>query len=204
MTFQGNTAGRVSQGKYWLLFGIYMIAVPALLIGGFVMMLQGSIGAGALMILSIIPLGIYWRVIMMRRCRDIGWPAFLPWVIFGLQMILPFVTGQSFLTAPEPGDYSALTLPMSLVMVDFAFSIVIGCISGTRDQAFDFDAMRESARADYGGASSASETDRFDDAIARALDAQRRGESILDGPPRAAQPAPGPGRPVPTFGRRVV
>src|SRR5690606_15014507 len=105
-------------------------------------------------------------------------------------MTVPFATGQNFLTPAAPGDFSALTLPLSLAMVDFVFSIVIGCISAKPAESVDFDAMRESAMAGYASAG-ATGPDRFDDAIARALEARRRGESILDGPPRSAQPAAG-------------
>ena len=108
MGFPHDTPGRASQSKYWTLFGLYMIAVPALLIVG------------------VIPLGIYWRVIMMRRCRDIGWPAFLPWLIFGGQFAAGFGLQIGAVSGTAPG-WSMVALPLVLGLVDFVFSIVIGC-----------------------------------------------------------------------------
>jgi uncharacterized membrane protein YhaH (DUF805 family) len=194
----------VSQSKYWLIFAIYMIAVPVLLIGGFITMLQGRVGSGTLMIAAIIPLGIYWRVIMMRRCRDIGWPAFLPWVFFGLQVVLPIASGGSFLSGGGPETSGAMVLSLLISVADFGFSIVIGCIKARPGAATDLDAMREAARAARAGGAEPG-TDRFDQAIARAIEAQRRGESILDAPAQPARPASSPAaRPVPSFGRKVV
>src|SRR5690242_17741471 len=90
MAFEANRAGRVSQSRYWMMFGINMIAVLLLLMGGVVAIVGRMYPLGLLMIGAIFPLGIYWRVIMMRRCRDIGWPPSLPWISFGLQMMASF------------------------------------------------------------------------------------------------------------------
>ena len=212
MAFQRDEHGRVSQGKYWAMFGGYMVAVPVLLGGGVYTMLQGSIGFGLLMIAAIVPLGIYWRVIMMRRCRDIGWPAFLPWAIFGLQFVLSF-TGQASMLGGTTPSLSLLMLPLLLGLVDFAFSIVIGCKRSKSE--FDYDAVFD----DYRGAyreepqrtrpagvvpAGAGTGDRYDDAIARALEAHRGGESALNARP-AARPAPAMPARVPVgFGRKMV
>ena len=205
MGFPHDTPGRASQSKYWTLFGLYMIAVPALLIGGVVSMVQGSWVLGLLLIVGVIPLGIYWRVIMMRRCRDIGWPAFLPWLIFGGQFAAGFGLQIGAVSGTAPG-WSMVALPLVLGLVDFVFSIVIGCIGSRQgpDYAQVFGNGPEFQRtqpAEPGG-------DRYDDAIARALEAHRRGESVV-GAARPASPLrrPSPvlaGRPVASFGRRVV
>src|SRR3989337_692291 len=111
MGFPSDSSGRVSQGKYWALFGTYMIAVPVLLFGGLGAMVQGSIGLGLLLIIAIVPLGIYWRVIMMRRCRDIGWPAFLPWVVFGLQFASSFGLQLGSVAGATPGAILSMLAP---------------------------------------------------------------------------------------------
>jgi uncharacterized membrane protein YhaH (DUF805 family) len=203
MAFAENKTGRVSQNRYWAMFGIVMVAIPVMLIGGVVAMMHGSYLSGLLMIAAISPVGIYWRVIMMRRCRDIGWPVSLPWIFFGLQMAaslnLQFNHGAAGAAA-----HSALLLPALLALVDFVFSIVIGCVA--TKQAVDYAEVfgdgpatmqrpgsRDSEPRQGGG-------DRFDDAIARALEAHRQRE--------AAAAAPQPSAPVPlarpSFGRRVV
>jgi uncharacterized membrane protein YhaH (DUF805 family) len=213
MGFPADNSKRVSQGKYWALFGAYMVATVALLGGGVVAIVQGSIGLGLLMIVAIVPLGIYWRVIMMRRCRDIGWPAFLPWAIFGLQFVTSFLGQASFLGGTTP-SLGLLMLPLLLGLADFVFSIVIGCMGSKRE--FDYNAVFDDYRGEYrdepqrtrpasaAPAVAGAGGDRFDDAIARALEAHRRGESVLDARP-AARPAPAmPARAPAGFGRKMA
>lgn len=205
MAFPENNAGRVNQSRYWVLFGINMIAIPTLLIGGVVALIHGSFLLGLLMIAAILPVGIYWRVTMMRRCRDIGWPAAAPWIIFGLQMAASFSL-QLHHGAAVAAAGSAFLLVSALALVDFVFSIVIGCI-GTK-QAVDYEdifgdgpgtAQRPGPRdADRrpGG------PDRLDDAIARALEAHRRKEAVGSAT-QPSQPAPPHlARPSASFGRR--
>ena len=115
-----SSQGRVSQGRYWATFGVTMIGVPALLIGGIVAMAKGSFLLGLLMIATILPLGIYWRVTMMRRCRDIGWPAATPWVLFGVQMAMSF-NMQLHHGVGAAAAGSTLAAVWLLGTVDFAF-----------------------------------------------------------------------------------
>ena len=208
MGFPRDEAGRVSQSKYWALFGAYMLAVPLLLVGGVVALSHSSIGVGLLMIAAIVPLGMYWRVVTMRRCRDIGWPTFLPWLSFGLQTLSSLSIRHAVTSGAVP-VLSLLLVPLLIAFTDFAFSIVIGCIR--TKEGVDYEAIfgdgpepfRDSRPA--GAVPSSYEgPDRFDEAIARALEAHRRGESILDpAPPPRAAPAM-PGRPAGGFGRRVI
>jgi uncharacterized membrane protein YhaH (DUF805 family) len=208
MGFPRDEAGRVSQSKYWALFGAYMLAVPVLLIGGIVSLASSGVGVGLLMIAAIVPLGMYWRVIMMRRCRDIGWPTFLPWLSFGLQSLSSLSIRHAVLSGAAPA-LSLLLVPLLIAFADFAFSIVIGCIR-TKDSV-DYEAVFGDGPEPFRDARPASAIpagydapDRFDAAIARALEAHRRGESILD-PAPAARPAPAmPARPASGFGRRVI
>ena len=226
MSFEVETAGRVSQGKYWAFFGANMILIPLLLIGGAVEIVRGSWGIGLLMIVAVVPMGIYWRVIMMRRCRDIGWPAFLPWLSFGLQFLVSFSATQSLGSLRYGGtpSVSTLSLPLFMGLADFAFSIVIGCF-GTK-AGFDYAGVlgdeRDPFRQPRGQHSAQSvrlvqssapqrpaaggddDDDRYDAAIARALEAHRRGESAV-APPQPRPSAPGrPSQPAGGFGRRLV
>jgi uncharacterized membrane protein YhaH (DUF805 family) len=212
MAFAENKAGRVSQSRYWVMFGIMMVAIVLLLIGGVTAVLQRSFLIGLLMIVAIVPLGIYWRVIMMRRCRDIGWPAFLPWLFFGLQMAASF--NLQFSIVAGAAARSAIALPSVLALCDFVFSIVIGCIA--TKQAVDYadifgDGPGEVQRSGPGDAAPRQGgPDRFDDAIARALEAHRqkeraRGAEQVGGAAQPSGPAPAPfARPAASFGRRVV
>lgn len=206
MAFAGNNAGRVGQSRYWALFGITMITMALLLIGGGFAALQGSYGLGLLMIAAIAPVGIYWRVIMMRRCRDIGWPAAAPWITSAVQVAMTLSLRSSH-GAVGTGVGSAFLLISLVGLADFAFTIVIGCI-GTK-QAVDYGAIF----GDGPGAMQRTQPregeplrdgpDRFDDAIARALEAHRR---------EAARGMTQPSHPVPAhlarrsagFGRRAV
>jgi uncharacterized membrane protein YhaH (DUF805 family) len=207
MAIAGNKAGRVGQSRYWTFFGIYIVAVTLLLIGGCLAVLEGSYGPGLVMIVAIAPVGIYWRVIMARRCRDIGWPAFAPWVIPAVQFALSSSLRLNYGAVGGAGG-SAFLLVVLVALADLVFAIVIGCI-GTK-QAVDYAAVfgdgpgtlprtqpRESVPLQGG-------TDRFDEAIARALEARRRNEAARG----ATQPSPPatahPLRRNAGFGRRAV
>jgi hypothetical protein len=204
MAFAGNNAGRVSQNRYWVLFGITMVTIPTLLIGGVVAMVGRSYLLGFLMIAAILPVGIYWRVTMMRRCRDIGWPASAPWIIFGLQMAVSFSLQSNLLfNHGAAGAGSAFLLVSLLALGDFAFSIVIGCVR--TKQAVDYaDVFGDGPGTSQRSGSREGGPDRFDEAIARALEARRRSEPV-GGAMQPSRPAPAHlARQSAGFGRRVV
>ena len=127
MSFQMRDSGRVGQSAYWMYFGINIVLCAALLFGGIAAMLMGSIGVGILCILLVMPLGIYFRVIMMRRCRDIGWPIFLPWLSIGFAMVFGVIIGlQLGAHAVPPSPLFAL--PTIVNLLDFVLTIAIGCM----------------------------------------------------------------------------
>jgi uncharacterized membrane protein YhaH (DUF805 family) len=211
MAFAGNNAGRVNQSRYWTMFGVIMIAIIMLVAGGVVAVAQRSYLFGFLMIAAVLPLGIYWRVIMMRRCRDIGWPAFLPWLFFGLQMAASFNLQASTLLHSSHGATvaaggSGFVLASVLALGDFVFSVVIGCVATkqTVDYADVFgDGPGTLQRTGLRGAEARpGGPDRFDEAIARALEARRQREQAA-GVTQAAAPTPAPPA-RPSFGRRVA
>ncbi len=224
--------GRVGQSRYWTIFGAYMILAPLLLFGGLYALFAGqyAVGLAALVLLS--PLGLYFRVTMMRRCRDIGWPAFLPWVLF----LLP--VGAGFLGGFRLGDLGPSALPLLLMplavsLVDFLFAVVIGCkatkAAPDEDYARIFGDAGEAARpqsqplpqplsqtyhdepprtAPSPSAPIGAEPDysRFDAAVARALEARKAAAS--EPTPAAIAPTPAPlsahARAVAGFGRKAV
>jgi|GEM_PF-2895888 len=209
MAIAGNNAGRVGQSRYWALFGVTIVAMAVLLVGAGYAVLQRSYGLGLLMFSAIAPVGIYWRVIMMRRCRDIGWPAAAPWIISGLQIALT-LSLRSSQGAVGAAAGSAFLLVSLVGLADFVFTIVIGCIA--TKQPVDYDAIfgdgpgtphrpqpRDGEPQRSGG------SDRFDDAIARALEAHRQREAAAGATQPAHPAAPAHlARRTASFGRRAV
>lgn len=124
--------GRVSQSQYWTAFGINVVACLFLAVSGFTLIISGSIVAGFLLILCVIPVGIYFRVIMMRRCRDIGWPPSLPWIMLGVGFFANAanILGGGRADAAEITAASVFGLPLIVGLLDFALMIVMGCIRG--------------------------------------------------------------------------
>jgi uncharacterized membrane protein YhaH (DUF805 family) len=210
-----RTAGRVGQSRYWAFFGANMLLVPLMLGFGLYQIITGSFASGIVTILLIAPLGLYFRVIMMRRCRDIGWPAFLPWAFFGAQFFVYFAGPAGAMVGGMP-SMSVLLLPMVLGLADFVFTVVLGCMRSRHvnyapvfdDGAAPMGMTRPLTASPAAGpalnsvspALDGPDLDRFDAAIARALAAQRDG-----GAPATAGPAPAPAgmtRPASGFGRK--
>ncbi len=210
--------GRIGQSRYWMFFGIYVVAVFTLLGFSLYSFATGNLSMGVTAILPLTPLGIYFRVIEMRRCRDIGWPAFLPWLLFLIPFGFAMATGLGSLGSGIGTAIAALTVPLLIALVDFVFSIVIGCIA-TKDESEDYTKIfggdpqparpmgyHEPGSSLPGDAARSRDYDRFDDAIARALAARRSAE-----PARAAARPEEPeiaasahARAVAGFGRKVV
>lgn len=219
--------GRIGQAQYWTWFGLYIAAIIGLIGFALYSALNGELASAVTAILIITPLGIYFRILMMRRCRDIGWPAFLPWLIFAASMGFSLFGGLGSL-----GGYdspismkslliSGLGIPLLLSLIDLIFTIVIGCIA-TKDEGEDytkiFGGEPQAARPmgyhqpdtyhqpHPAGPTGEPNYDRFDEAIARALEARRSAEPA---PPTAAQNAPefapsAHARAVAGFGRKIV
>lgn len=127
MAFEVDESGRIGQSGYWMWFGIYFIGTIALLVGGVLEIFKGAWISGALTILAVLPLGIYFRVIVMRRCRDIGWPAALPWMVFGLQITAGVMLRPRLGEAPTAA-IGMLAVPALLGLGDFVLTIVVGCL----------------------------------------------------------------------------
>lgn len=150
-------------------------------------------------------LSIYFRVIAMRRCRDIGWPAFLPWLTMLLAMGCGFFSGMSLGTNPVAAVQtlgSTMVVAMALGMLDFVFLIVIGCL-GSADRYGDTFGGRY-----FDGGDLPDDPRGYVDSAAIIAPAPRarpipQGYDADPAPIGAPQPA-GPARAVAGFGRRVV
>ena len=225
MRFEPQGKAVCSQSSYWTQFAINFVAVFGLLAFSIYSLFTGHWGAALLAFLLMVPVGIYFRVVMMRRCRDIGWPPFLPWLFFGGGMLgnLGRITAGSA-AALKTG---MLGLPLLIGLADFIFMIVIGCIASKRQNyaavfeddprsdAFQPATRRSEAvrspgyhtpetapRASTAPAESEQEA-RWDAAIANALAAREMSELPPAQPQRPLAPGPLAGRPG-GFGRRVV
>jgi uncharacterized membrane protein YhaH (DUF805 family) len=208
--------GRIGQTQYWTIFGIYVVAVVGLIGFSFYSFATGELSMGVTAILPLAPLGLYFRVIEMRRCRDIGWPTFLPWLLFVVPLGFALFTGMGGLGSGIGPTVTALTVPLLISLIDFAFSIVIGCIA-TKDPGEDyaqiFGGEPQPARPvgfqepRLAGAADEPSYDRFDEAIARALEA-RRTASAYPAPALASEPATitpsAHARAVASFGRKAI
>ncbi|MGB7654423.1 MAG: hypothetical protein WBL74_02975 [Novosphingobium sp.] len=214
-----------SQSSYWTQFVINFVAVLGLLSLSIYSLFTGHWGVAIIAFLLMVPVGIYFRVVMMRRCRDIGWPPFLPWLFFGGGIL----GNMGRITAGSAAALRAgmLGLPLMIGLADFVFMIVIGCIASKRqDYAVVFEddprpggfqpatrrgeLTRSPAFSNAASAPTAAippaETEqeaRWDSAIANALAAREAGESKPAPPQRPFAPGPLAGRPG-GFGRRVV
>lgn len=207
---------RIGRSDYWLQIVLQFVGIIVLGTVAVYAFFSGRFMVAILCILMVIPLGIYFRVVQMRRCRDIGWPAFLPWLLFGL-ILLNMMSTFSNLTDPSQ-LMTGSTLSMVLSLADFVFMIALGCVEGKRDGDLDpTERNKSSVTLRYSGAtddvSPAGDggDDPFGDAIARAVDNYKRTGSAVPGSngagaPRAAAPAALPAMPprVAGFGRKAV
>lgn len=225
MGFEPQGKAVCSQSSYWTQFAINFVAVFGLLAFSIYSLFTGHWATALLAFLLMVPVGIYFRVVMMRRCRDIGWPPFLPWLFFGGGIL----GNMGRITAGSAAALKTgmLGLPLLIGLADFVFMIVIGCIASKRqDYAAVFeDDPRSGAfqpatrrgeparRPAYNTADSAPRSStppaeseqeaRWDAAIANALAAREMAEDQPAPQQRPFAPAPLAGRPG-GFGRRVV
>ncbi|MBU6268645.1 MAG: DUF805 domain-containing protein [Sphingomonadales bacterium] len=209
MSFEADQSGRIGQPGYWMWFGVTMIGTVLLLVGGVMQLFRGSWGSGILCILAVLPLSIWFRVIEMRRCRDIGWPAALPWIMLGMQFLSGFMMRPSQMVTGAgamPGA-GMLAAPALLGLADFVLMIVLGCIAGKADDwsVFDDDfdpaGLPQAPRAHPDDlAATAPQAKAY--RMPRAID-----EPLLEArpvaPPRVMRPVPGL-RPAGGFGRKLV
>lgn len=213
-------AGRrgMERGQYWTYLIVYVVAVLGLAVGSVIALGRNEyilalaafllIGAGSLL----------FRGVMIRRCREIGWPDVLPWLTLTFTAMAMASTFLSLAIAPEP-SLSSLGWTSLLVVIDVVLMITIGLREGAADLARarrqeedELEATRAAfARLKPGSIQAPRDNEdaavRVDDAIARAL-ADHRGEKPAEeGTPNVARQAtqrrPAHGPRAATFGRRV-
>lgn len=225
MGFEAQGKPVCSQSSYWRQFVIQIVAVVGLVWGGFASLFTGHWGMAILAFLLVVAAGIWFRVVMMRRCRDIGWPPVLPWLLFGGGVLGNL--GRLSVGSAVAIKTGMLGLPLLLGLADFVFMIVIGCIATKRqDFAAVFEdeprpdgyqpATRRSEPARSPADHSLAEAPRsalppterdqearWDAAIANALAARESAESLPAPQQRPFASAPLAGRPG-GFGRRVI
>ncbi|MFM5884364.1 MAG: DUF805 domain-containing protein [Novosphingobium sp.] len=231
MSFSVVDKSRIGRSGYWTAFVINIVAIVALIGACVAAAMSGHFAAAILLFLLVAPVGIYFRVVMMRRCRDIDWPAFLPWALFAAGILANLARasqGLEGLRNPNAG------IPALLIgLIDFGFMIAIGCID-SKDRAGDYvrqfydeddqplarsAAAQPAARMPSGYDADAASAQRallsgreqeeagWDAAIARALEARQQdggADSHRPVAPAVQRPAPALQRPAGGFGRRVV
>ncbi|MFC4292709.1 DUF805 domain-containing protein [Sphingorhabdus arenilitoris] len=126
MSFGVVQSGRVGIGQYWLSFIMCIGAIIALIAGAVAAIFTGSWGMSPILFLMIVSVSLYFRVIMMRRCRDIGWPAWLPWASFGLNILLSFSSFGAAIRGNFVG--SGIGIANYVVLLDLLLMIVIGIL----------------------------------------------------------------------------
>lgn len=205
MSLAGQDKKRVGQSTYWIYFGANIVVAGALLIYAVYSFLSLDLATAVTCLLATIPLGIYFRVIMMRRCRDIGWPAILPWLTFGAAVVVSAKTGSMF----EPdmaSPMSAFRVLGIINLLDFVLMIAIGCMGSKAPvvpgQPGPVDYAKAAPGSDaYASDAGAVDHDSWDAAIAKRL-------AALAETPDAAAPqaglaaAPSFQRPATGFGRK--
>lgn len=199
---------QIGRSAYWLRIVVLFVAMMALLAFAFGAFVTGNFGTALLCVALFLPAGIYFRIVQMRRCRDIGWPAFLPWVIFGVLLLNTASTFSDVNSASQLMTGSAMSMVLSLA--DFVFMVVIGCIAGRSDAGRDpvKDTYGSVTLRHGGDASEGGDDDPYGDVIARAMDNYRRTGSVTPGQaaPKVSQAAARPAIPprVAGFGRKAV
>jgi uncharacterized membrane protein YhaH (DUF805 family) len=228
-----SRAGRIGRSQYWIALAVYLAAVVILVGASFYFLLTLNLAIAIAAFLIVAPLGIYFRVLMMRRCRDIGWPASLPWLIFAASVGASMFGGLGSLGASVGSPtgikgllIGGLGLPLLISLIDLGFTILIGCIR-TKDMGENLAQLfgpgpndpvpaRPIAHGDEPWADAPrrdpvpstpvhgeSDYSSFDAAVARALEARRNPEPQLMTEPATA-PAPAAHARVAGFGRKLV
>ncbi|MCJ2187567.1 hypothetical protein [Novosphingobium beihaiensis] len=215
MPLPADNRGKIGQGGYWRRFAVYMIGVPVLLVLGLVGIATREYAMGIALMLAILPLSIWFRFVMMGRCRDIGWPVWLPWTAQGLQILMLIMVLSSGALTKGPAALHTLSSGSLLIgLLDFALTIALGCVGSKEafdyDEIFGGDSLQRAAKArsaiNYRTGNvprefeaGAQREDRENAAIARALDTYRSGQTAAasqetSAPPPAGRRATGFGR----------
>jgi uncharacterized membrane protein YhaH (DUF805 family) len=133
MTHDAKDAGRIGRAGYWLYYVGITVLTLALYGWGLYEFISFHVFPIVFGFIAPFILSLYLRVIAMRRCRDIGWSAFLPWLTMGLTMVWGAINGLQVGLHPASALGMAgatLVVGALLGLADFIFLIVIGFIAG--------------------------------------------------------------------------
>lgn len=150
MSFDGTNPNRVDRMTYWMYYigftvvvtGLYAFAIYELLVMDTFPIVCG--------LLAPTLLSVFFRVIAMRRCHDIGWPSFLPWLTITLVVVCGVFNGiHAGMNPASALGTIGVTMVISMLfgLADFVFLIVLGCIPGTEGGGNDFEDRHEQNRA---------------------------------------------------------
>ncbi len=207
MSHLGKDKSRISQRAYWSALAAAVTFTGVAIGGGIAFTARDQFSLASLLFLLVVPVQIWLRVMMVRRCRAIGWPAALPWA--GLAAVIAANTAALALETGGPGA----GLPLLALLADGALMVLIGSpadggalrkvIAQTSSQPGGPTAgvpAEPTGRRDP--VSREAKEAEWDAAIARALSDRQGGAADRTGPGApAARPGPGLNRPG-GFGRR--
>lgn len=131
MTFTVEDNSRVGRSTYWMYYIGITVTTWAMYAWAIYEVLKLETIPIVFGLIAPTILSIWFRVIAMRRCRDIGWPAFLPWLTIGLIVVCSIFSGMQAGFHPEAALATmGVTMILSglLGFADFVFLIVIGCL----------------------------------------------------------------------------
>lgn len=222
MAFPVNDGTRVRRGRYWTLFFVNMVAIIVLIGISLGAVANEAWALAIIAFLLIVPVGLYFRVVMMRRCRDIGWPPALPWITFGLGIFASFINFGSVASMDPSVLMGSMGLSSLVSLADFGLMIALGAVKGRSDMDYHevfgdgpVQQARTAPRTDTDFAAprpglATGDSDAMDDAIARALDNYRRtgsavpNEAPVEARPRRTAPAVPPTTRATGFGRKMI
>jgi len=144
MSYTVNDPSRVGRQTYWMYYVAIMVATWAMYGWAIYEYIKFQVVPIVFGVVAPLILSVYFRVIASRRCRDIGWPAILPWVTWLLPVVCGVISGMNAAShslsavgaqqaAALSGLGGAMIFGMFLGLMDFVFQIVIGCIAGRDD-----------------------------------------------------------------------
>ena len=149
MSYTVNDPSRVGRLTYWMYYVGFMVLTWGMYGWAIYEYVKFNLIPIVFGFVAPFILSLYFRVIASRRCRDIGWPAFLPWVTWMLPVALGVLGGlQAGMQAGlHPGVPpaaaiasmgAAMVLSMLMGLLDFVFLIVIGCLD-SQEAGYDPD-----------------------------------------------------------------
>ncbi|MFC4292710.1 hypothetical protein ACFOWX_09825 [Sphingorhabdus arenilitoris] len=86
MSIFGLSNTRISRTAYWMTLLACIMLQAVILFGAGVSAIIGPSQVAVVGMTAIIIFGLAFHIVMMLRCRDIGWPILLPWVSLAVSL----------------------------------------------------------------------------------------------------------------------